>query len=148
MQNKTYQYMKEFKHKYPTTVAWRLKKHAKVIEKHLNDGEVVTYAFPAQKNDNPLDIVTTYAIVLTNKRLLLATKRLLWGYFFTSITPDMFNDLKVETRLLWGRVYIDTIKEYVTLSNISKNALPEIETKITDFMIREKRRMAIRQKVD
>ena len=85
MQNKTYQYMKEFKHKYPTTVAWRLKKHAKVIEKHLNDGEVVTYAFPAQKNDNPLDIVTTYAVVLTNKRLLLATKRLMWGYFFTSI---------------------------------------------------------------
>lgn len=148
MQNNTYQYMKEFKNKYPATVAWRLKKHAKVIEKHLNNDEVVTYAFVAQKNDNPLDIVTTYAIVLTNKRLLLATKRLMWGYFFTSITPDMFNDLKVETKLVWGKVYIDTIKEFVTLSNISKKALPEIETKITDFMIHEKKRMTIRQKAD
>ena len=72
----------------------------------------------------------------------------MWGYFFTSITPDMFNDLKVETKLVWGKVYIDTIKEFVTLSNISKKALPEIETKITDFMIHEKKRMTIRQKAD
>lgn len=143
MNSITYQKLKEFKCKYPTTVAWRIKKHAKVIDKHLNEDEVVTYAFAAQKNDNPLDIITTYAVVLTNKRLLLATKRLLWGYFFTSITPDMFNDLKVETSLLWGKAYIDTIKEFVTLSNISKKALPEIETKITDFMIKEKRRMTM-----
>ena len=146
MQNKTYQYMKEFKNKYPATVAWRLKKHAKVIEKHLNNDEVVTYAFVAQKNDNPLDIVTTYAIVLTNKRLLLATKRLMWGYFFTSITPDMFNDLTVYSGLIWGKVQIDTIKEVVFISNLSKKSLDEIETSVTEYMMKEKKKYARREK--
>ena len=37
--NKTYEKLKEFKDKYPATVAWRLKAHSKVIEKHLNPGE-------------------------------------------------------------------------------------------------------------
>ena len=39
-----------FKKKFPKTVTWyRLKKHCKVIEKHLNPGEEVLYAFAAQK---------------------------------------------------------------------------------------------------
>ena len=148
MNNGVYEKILNFKRKYPSTIAWRLKAHSKVVEKHLNQGEKVLYAFAGQKNNHFYDIISTHVFVITNKRLIIATKRVLFGYFLYSITPDMFNDLKVETRLLWGRVYIDTIKEYVTLSNISKKALPEIETKITDFMIREKRRMAIRQKVD
>ena len=44
----------EFKYKYPTTIAWRLKKNASVVEKHLNPGEEVLYVFVAQKNNNPL----------------------------------------------------------------------------------------------
>lgn len=140
MQSKTYEKVKEFKKRYPLTIAWRIKKHCRIIDMHLNPGEEITYAFVAQKNDNPLDIITTNVLVLTNRRLLVATKRVLWGYFFTSITPDMFNDLKVRMGIIWGKVYIDTIKEFVTLSNVSKKALPEIETKVTDFMIKEKRK--------
>ena len=134
-----YEKMLEFKKKYPMTVSWRLKEHAKIVEKHLNPNEEVIYAFAAQKNDNPFDIITTFAVVLTNKRIILASKRMLFGYFFTTITPDMFNDLKVNMGLVWGRIYIDTIKEFVSLSNIDRNALPEIETKITDFMMEEKK---------
>lgn len=144
--NKTYQKLLEFKKKYPFTISWRIKKHAKIIEMHLNDDEEVLYAFCAQKNDNMFDIFSTYAIVVTNRRLLLATKRLLFGYFFASITPDMFNDLKVKANILWGKVYIDTVKEFITLSNISKKALPEIESEIIDLMIKEKKRYYNRQK--
>ena len=64
-----YEKMLEFKKKYPMTVSWRLKEHAKIVEKHLNPNEEVIYAFAAQKNDNPFDIITTFAVVLTNKRL-------------------------------------------------------------------------------
>lgn len=135
-----YEKVKTFKKRYPFTVAWRLKEHSKIIEKHLNPGEVVKYAFAAQKNDNPLDIVTTYVVALTNKRILLGTKRLVFGYFFTAITPDMFNDLEVKMGLLWGKIYIDTIKEFVPLSNIQREALPEIETCITEYMMKEKRK--------
>ena len=47
----TYEKLKEFKRKYPSTVAWRLKKHAHIIDIHLNKGEEILYAFAAQKND-------------------------------------------------------------------------------------------------
>lgn len=144
MESVVYKKVKEFKHKYPMTVSWRLKAHCKIVDMHLNPGEVVKYAFAAQKNDNALDIITTYVVVLTNKRILLAQKRLLFGYFFTAITPDLFNDLKVVMGIIWGKVYIDTVKEFVPLSNIQKEALPEIETCITEYMMIEKRKYAKR----
>lgn len=131
---------KEFKKRYPFTIAWRMKKHSKIIDLHLNPDEQVKYVFACQKNDNPIDIITSYVIVLTNKRILLGEKRLLFGYFFTAITPDMFNDLKVKMGLIWGKVVIDTVKEEVVLSNIQKKALSEIETKITSYMMEEKKK--------
>ncbi len=142
MEKTVYQQLLDFKKKYPMTVAWRLKSHAKVIEKHLNPGEEILYTFAAQKNDNPLDIITTYAVVLTNKRIMVGSKRVLFGYFFTTITPDMFNDLKVNMGIIWGKIYIDTVKEFVTFSNIDRNALPEIETNISEYMMNEKRKIA------
>lgn len=141
MEKTVYQHLIEFKEKYPMTVSWRLKQHAKIIEKHLNPGEEILYAFAAQKNDNPFDLVSTYAIVLTNKRIMMGSKRVIFGYFFTAITPELFNDLKVNMGIIWGKIYIDTIKEFVALSNIDRNALPEIETKITEYMMAEKKKM-------
>ena len=130
----------EFKYKYPTTIAWRLKKNASVVEKHLNPGEEVLYVFVAQKNNNPLDIVSTAVVALTSERILIGRKRVVFGYFLDSITPDMFNDLKVLNGIVWGKIHLDTVKEFVTLSNISKNALSEIETKISSFMMEEKKK--------
>lgn len=138
--NNVYLQAKEFKNKYPFTVAWRLKKHCKIIDLHLNLDEKVKYVFACQKNDNPFDIITTYVVALTNKRILLGEKRLFFGYFFTAITPDMFNDLKVKMGLFWGKIVIDTVKEEVVLSNIEKRALSEIETKITSYMMEEKKK--------
>ena len=135
-----YEELKKFKKKYPMTISWRLQKHAKIIEKHLNPEEKVLYAFAAQKNDNPLDIITTYAVVITNKRILLASKRVLFGYFLISITPDLFNDLNVKMGIIWGKVIIDTVKEVVTLSNIQREALDEIETAVTEYMMEEKQK--------
>lgn len=142
MEQTVYQHLLKFKRKYPMTVSWRLKQHAKVIEKHLNPGEKILYAFVAQKNDNPLDIITTYAVVLTNKRIMIGSKRVLFGYFFTAITPEMFNDLKVNMGIVWGKIYIDTVKELTVFSNIDRNALPEIETYITEYMMTEKKKIA------
>lgn len=142
MKYSIYNMVKEFKSKYPMTICWRLKAHSKIIEKHLNSDEEVKYAFAAQKNNNPLDIITTYIIVITDKRILLGQKRLLIGYMFTSITPDMFNDLKVQTGIVWGKVYIDTVKEYIELSNIDKSALSEIVTNVTTYVMEEKKKYA------
>lgn len=135
-----YDKLKEFKNKYPSTIAWRMKRHAKVVESYLNPGEEVRYAFPAQKGNSSIDFFSTFIIVLTNKRILLAQKRLFWGYTYLAITPDMFNDLTVTSGIIWGKLYIDTVKEYVMLSNVSKRALDEIETEITEYMITEKQK--------
>lgn len=131
-----------FKNKFPNTIAWRLKQNASVIEKHLNPGEEVRYVFAAQKNDNIFNIFETAVVALTSKRILIGRKRVLFGYFLNSITPDMFNDLKVSGGLIWGKVYIDTVKEYVTLSNISNDALTEIETEVSTYMMEEKKKYA------
>ena len=131
---------KEFKRRYPGTIAWRISAHAKVIETHLNPGEEVQYIFAGQKNDNPLDIITSCVVALTNKRILIGQKRLIFGYFFTAITPDMFNDIKVKSGIIWGKIYIDTVKEFIPLSNIQNDALDEIETNITEYMMEEKKK--------
>lgn len=138
--SKTYELAKEFKRKYPSTIAWRIKSHCKIIDKYINPDEEVIYVFLSQKNKSSFDFTNTYVIALTNKRLLLATKRLLFGYFYTTVTPDLFNDLTVRAGMIWGRIVIDTVKEEIRLSNISKNALDEIETNVTEFMMAEKKK--------
>ena len=140
-----YSYVKKFKNKFPFTVAWRLYQNSQVIEQHLNEDEEVLYAFAAQKNDNPFDIITTCVICLTNKRILIGQKRVVFGYFYNAITPDMFNDLSIRTGILWGKVILDTVKEVVVLSNIQKEALLEIETKISEYMMEEKKKYEYRE---
>lgn len=139
-----YRLAKEFKRKYPLTIAWRLRSHSKVIAKHLNPDEKILYVFMGQKNHSSFDFVNTNLVVLTSKRLMIATKRLLFGYFFIAVTPDMFNDLTVIDGIIWGRIKIDTVKEEVLLSNIDPKALPEIETQVSEYMIKEKRKYAQR----
>lgn len=124
-----------FQKKYPLTIVWRLKQHAKIIETHIDEDEEIKYIFAAQKNDHAFDFLNTNIVAVTNKRIMIATKRLLFGYFFTSITPDLYNDMQVIMGILWGKVIIDTVKEKVTLSNIQKEALPEIENNITEYIV-------------
>lgn len=130
----------EFKKRHKGGVAWRLKKHCDVVEKHLNPGEVVTFAFGGQKNDKFYELFQTCVVVLTNKRILIGQKRILWGYFLSSITPDLYNDLLVYQGLLWGQIKIDTVKEEVTISNLPKSGLDEIETNISEMMMEEKQK--------
>ena len=52
----------------------------------------------------------------------------------------MYNDMEVFGGLLWGKIYIDTVKELVIFSNISKRALDEIETVVSEYMMKMKRR--------
>ena len=134
-----YSKVKKFKNKYSSTIAFRLKKHSKVIDLHLNPGEKVLYAFCGQKNNHFYDIFFSCVVVLTNERILIAHDRLLWGYFYTAITPDMFNDLSISAGLIWGKVTIDTAKEVVVISNIAKDALDEIETAVTSYMMDAKK---------
>ena len=141
-ENKTvYEGALKFKKKYGMSIIWRLKKNSKIVQMHLNPDEKILYVFAAQKNNNPFDFLSTAVVALTNKRLLIGRKRVIFGYFLDSVTPELFNDLKVLSGIVWGKIHIDTAKEFITLSNIDKKALPEIETMITSYMMKEKQKL-------
>ena len=134
------QNVKRFKKKYPLTIAWRLKSNAKIVDMHLNPDEEVKYVFAGQKNNKFYDIFSTCVIAITNKRILIGRKRVIFGYMLDSVMPYMYNDLNIRSGLIWGKVFIDTVKEYVILSNISNEALTEIETEVSTYMMEEKKK--------
>lgn len=140
--SKVYEMIDAYAKRYPGTIAWRKKAHAKIVEKHLNPGETVLYAFCCQRGYSSYEIFNTFAVVITNKRIIIAQKRVIFGYLFLSITPDMFNDLTIKTGIIWGKASIDTVKEVVVLSNLSKASVDEIETAVTEYIMREKKKYA------
>lgn len=145
---KSYEQVVKFMKRHPGTIAFRLKEHCKILDKHLNPDETIKYVFAGQKNANSIAVPNTFVIALTDKRLLFARKRLMFGYFFYAITPDMFNDLKVNSGIIWGKIIIDTVKELAIISNISKDALSEIETSITQYMAEEKKKYLTKKDLD
>ena len=75
-----------FKRKYSMTVAFRLKKHAAVVDNIIDKDEKVLYVFCGQKGGSNKEIFSSCVIALTNQRIIIGTKRVLWGYFLTTIT--------------------------------------------------------------
>ena len=131
----TYELVKNFKKSYPSTITWwRLKAHSKLVDKYLGPKEKVLYAFAGQNDNSYSSIFNTAVLAITNERLIVSQDRLLVGYKFLSITPDMYNDLTIDAGLIWGTVILDTVKEMIYFSNISKKALPEIQLKISSHM--------------
>ena len=130
---------KKFRRKYPFSVVFRLKAHSKILAKHLNPGEKIGYVFAAQKGPSSWDFLSSYVVAVTDKRIMFGRKRLLFGYFFLAVTPDLFNDIKVKKGLFWSKIEIDTVKEFIVLSNIQPSAASEIETAITQYVMRKKK---------
>lgn len=142
MEQSSYELLKKFRNKFSGSVAWRVKKHCKIIDMHLNPNERINFIFAGQLDIKPLSLFNTGVIAVTNERLIIAQKKLIVGYKFSSITPDLYNDLTVKAGLIWGTIIIDTVREQVYVSDLDKEALPEIETEITMFMQEAKKKYA------
>ena len=125
----------DFKKRYPSTVMWRIKKHCRVVEKHLNPNEKVLYAFAAQMNNDAMDVIDTAVLCVTSDRIIIGQDQILYGYTMNSITPEMYNDLQIHSGIFWGKIIIDTVKEVLYFSNLSKKALVEIESIISMYMM-------------
>lgn len=136
-----YDKVKEFKVKYPGTICWRLKKHSRIIDENLFDDEVIKYAFAAQYNQSHGKIFDTAIIAITNKRIMIAQDYVLIGYELNSITPELYNDMQIHSGILWGMITIDTVKETIYFSNISKRALSEIQKNISSNMMEAKAKL-------
>ena len=134
MKNDVYKLARRFKNKYFGTIAFRIWAHSKVVQEHINPDEKLLYVFCGQKGGSSKEIFSSCVVALTNQRIIIGTKRVLFGYFMTSITPELFNDLKVHSGIIFGRVLIDTAKEKVAISNLAKGSLREVETAITTYI--------------
>ena len=133
MNSRVYTLAKRFRSKYFGTICFRLGAHCRVIANHLNPDEKLYYVFCGQKGGLNKEFFNSCVIALTNERIMVATKRVLWGYFLTNVKPELYNDLKVESGFLFGRILIDTVKEKIAISNLSKASLREVETAITTY---------------
>lgn len=138
----TYEQAKEFKNKFPFTIAFRIKKHAEVIDKHLHDGEKTSYVFCGQKGKASLFFNKSCVVAITNERLVVGQKRLFWGYFFTTVTPDVYNDFKIFNGMLWSEILVDTLDEEVHITKINPNGAIDVQKHITKFMMEEKKKYA------
>lgn len=136
---RVYKMVSKFKKKYPLTIAIRLKRHAAIVENFLDDDEVVYYTFCGQRNDSHTLFFDSCVVALTNKRILIGEKRALFGYYIITISTKLFNDLTINSGIIFGRIEIDTVKENVFISNIDKRALDEIETMIHKIVLRNKK---------
>lgn len=135
MESNSYKILKAFTNKYPGGITWfRLKKHCEIIDKHLNPNESIEYMIAGQLDNNPWSWFNTGVLAITTERIVIAQNRLIVGYKFSSITPDLYNDLQVDSGFIWGTLTIDTVKEKIYISDLDKKSLPELETKITMFM--------------
>ena len=79
MKREVYQKVVKFLRRNPGTIAWRISAHCKIAERYLNDDEEVLYAFAAQKGPSAWDVFSTHVLVITDKRLVVAQKRLIFG---------------------------------------------------------------------
>lgn len=134
-----------FKRKYPMTIAFRLRKHASVVDGILDKDEKVLYAFCGQRNDDNRFLFESCVVVLTDKRIIVGEKRLL-GYYVINIRTELFNDLKIRAGLFFGHVEIDTVKENIHISNLDKKSLDEIETMVHHIVNDNKKRMKLDKK--
>lgn len=137
----------DFKKRYPSTVMWRVKKHCNVVEKHLNPNEKVLYAFAAQMNNDAMNIIDTAVLCVTSDRIIIGQDQILYGYTMNSVTPEMYNDLQIHSGIFWGKIIIDTVKEVLYFSNLSKKALVEIESIISMYMMEAKKLYPNKDKV-
>ena len=113
---KVYRMVSKFKRKYPWTIAIRLKKHAAVVENFLDADEVVYYTFCGQRNDTNTLLFDSCVVALTNKRIIIGEKRALFGYYMLNVSTKLFNDLTINSGIIFGRIEIDTVKENIFIS--------------------------------
>lgn len=141
MKDSCYSKLKLFKDKYPNCVTWfRLKKHCEIIDKHLNPNETIEFVLAGQLDNDHFSLFNTGVLAITSERICVAQNRLIIGYKFSSVTPDLYNDMQVDCGLLWATLCIDTVKEKIYVSNLDKKSMAEIETNVTMFMQEAKKK--------
>ena len=112
-----------------------MKANSAVVQKHLDAGETPLYTFVGQKRKDRMGRNQTAVVTITDKRILIGRSQLFhFGYTLNVITPDMFNDLRVECGPVFGSVILDTVKEKVIITHLDRRSLDDIENHVSGTM--------------
>lgn len=132
-----YESVKAYKDKYPSTLAFRLKKHAEVVEKNIKKDERVLYTFCGHgiagntSVENGASSYGTVVVALTNKRIVIGHKGLLFGSKIKSIDMKKYNDMTVDKGLIWSSLNIDTFKEEFKVAGLTAEGANEAEENVS-----------------
>ena len=116
-----YEKARDFKNKYPGTIAFRLNKHAKVIEDNLLEGEKVIHVYCGLNYQNE-----TIIVAVTDKRVIVGHKNIFFGSFCYSIDKSKICEVYASQGVMWGYVRMSTLTDtfvrlyYLDLSSPSK----------------------------
>ena len=129
------------------TKNWAIK-HFTLIEQALAADEDVLMCFIGLHNyRSATNHDSNYAYAITNKRIIMAQKRMI-GQTFQTVDIDNLNDITMSTGMLMGIVTIDTIKEHFNVA-VEKSQAMSINKSIHDvlFSIKQKKKSAENVKV-
>lgn len=105
-----YEYIENNKLGYELTKGFAIKHCDLLLSKLQPDEEILVPFLGLHNYQNPTKHDKTFAFALTNKRFVLAQKRLI-GEAYQSILLDNLNDITYNKGLLGGVLEVDTIKE-------------------------------------
>ena len=117
-----------------------------IMEDANEKRKIQNYKFNENLDEELSKTRKVYESLVKEEKELLNIMNTLTNVSSVDLAKDMFNDLTVYSGLIWGKVQIDTIKEVVFISNLSKKSLDEIETSVTEYMMKEKKKYARREK--
>lgn len=94
------------------------KREVKQLPGIINDDEVIVYGCSGMDDGN------TVLCILTNKRILMLDKGLLYGIKSTEIPLDMVNGVSYSKGLVLGKISITNGATITKLENVNKNDAP------------------------
>ena len=105
-----YEYIENNKLGYELTKGFAIKHCDLLLSKLQPDEEILVPFLGLHNYQNPTKHDKTFAFALTNKRFVLAQKKII-GEAYQSIVLDNLNDITYNKGLLGGVLVVDTIKE-------------------------------------
>ena len=94
------------------------RREVKQLPDIINDDEVIVYGCSGLNDGN------TVLCILTNKRILMLDKGLLYGIKSTEIPLDMVNGVSYSKGLMLGKISITNGATITKLENVNKNDAP------------------------
>ncbi len=127
-----YKYCKNNKFGTGIIKSWSLK-HFSIIQSALSTDENVIMCFMGLHNyKSPGKHDRNFAYAVTNKRIIMAQKKLI-GKNFQTIFLDNINDVTFSSSLVYGIITIDTLKEKFNVA-LDKSQANNINLKIHDVL--------------